>query len=464
MMKLNRYKVSFFLLMFATVMASANVSLPAIFGDHMVLQQNSEVKLWGWGKPLEKIIVTTSWTTDTLKTTVDNQANWSVLLNTPKAGGPFEIRVKGYNTLSLSDVMIGEVWLLSGQSNMEWTTRGGIIGGEEAAKAAHHPNLRLFTVTPRTALHSNHDVSGKWDVCTPETMLDFSSVGYFFGKTIMDTLDVPVGLVCSSWGGTPIEVWTPEETIEEQPRLAESARSLKAVPWGPVEPGRAYNAMIAPFIPFKIAGALWYQGEANTANPSTYTDMLQAMIKSWRQGFEKEFPFYYAQIAPWKGYGGTSGVEMREAQRRALSLEKTGMIVTSDIGDTIDIHPRNKMDVGLRFANLALNQTYGITNLPVSGPLYKSYEVKGKKVVIHFDYGEGLYINGNALNCFEVRGVNGSWYTAKAKLKNNTIEVYSKEVKDPKAVRFAWSNTATPGLFNHWNLPASCFNSDGKLD
>ena len=439
----------------------ANVSVPAVFADHMVLQQQSNIKLWGWGKPLEKVKVSVGWNADTLNTVVDNQGHWMVEIQTPEAGGPYEIKMQGYNVLILKDIMIGEVWLLSGQSNMEWTTRGGITTKEEAIKEADLPNVRLFTVTPRTAHTPTHDLSGDWKVCTPETMLDFSSVGYYFGKNLHENLDVPIGLVCSSWGGTPAEVWMSEDVIKSDPDLLKSAQSLKSVPWGPVEAGRAYNAMIAPMIPFNFAGVLWYQGEANTANPSTYTEMLQTLIKSWRNDFDKDLPFYFAQIAPWKNYGGTTGVEIREAQRRALSLENTGMIVTSDIGDTLDIHPKNKKDVGLRFANLALSQTYGKTDLPVYGPLFSSYEVKGSKVTVLFDHAEGLTVNGDALSLFEIKDEEGNWHTAKAKVRKDTI-VLSSKVKSPQAVRFAWSNAATPGLFNSDGLPASCFNSDIK--
>nr|WP_321452680.1 sialate O-acetylesterase [uncultured Carboxylicivirga sp.] len=444
--------------LFSTTML-ANVSVPAVFANHMVLQQQSNVKLWGWGKPQEKVTVTVGWNTDTLKAEVDNQGHWLVELQTPKAGGPYEIKMQGYNTVILHDIMIGEVWLLSGQSNMEWTTRGGIIGKEEAVKQADLPNVRLFTVTPRTALNPTHDVSGEWNVCTPETMLDFSSVGYFFGKKLQENLDVPIGLICSSWGGTPIEVWMSEDVINSDPQLLKSAQSLDPVPWGPVEPGRAYNAMIAPMIPFNFAGVLWYQGEANTANPSTYTEMLQTLIKSWRKDFDKDLPFYFAQIAPWKDYGGTTGVEIRNAQRRALSLDNTGMVVTSDIGDTLDIHPKNKKDVGLRFANMALNKTYGKTDLPIYGPLFSSYEVKGGKVTVLFDYADGLKVKGNALSQFEIKDEEGNWHSAKAKVRKNAI-VLSSKVKLPQAVRFAWSNAATPGLFNQDGLPASCFNTD----
>ena len=434
------------------------VSLPAIFGSHMVLQQNSNVQLRGWGKPLEKITITTSWSSDTLRTEADNQANWSLMLNTPEAGGPYTIKVEGYNTLVLEDVLIGEVWLLSGQSNMEWTPRGGLKGGEEEVKNANNQQLRLFVVTHRTASSPNYDVDGHWMVCSPETVMDFSAVGFFFGNRLQQQLECPIGLICSAWGGTPVEVWMPQDEIQQNDRLREGAAKLKPVPWGPIEPGRTYNAMIAPLMPLPLAGTLWYQGEANTENPATYEAMLKTMIHSWRAGFGSEFPFYFAQIAPWNGYGGDSGVEIRDAQRRVMAEPGTGMVVVSDVGDTIDIHPRNKVAVGERFANLALNRTYGRTDLTYSGPLFSGFHVEKNKVTVNFDFAQGLKATG-PLNQFEVAGADGKWYPAKASIKNETVVLSSSKVKQPVQVRYAWKNSTVPELFNGAGLPASSFTS-----
>ena len=439
----------------------ANVSLPAIWGDHMVLQQNAEVKLKAWGKPMEKIQFTTSWSSDTLKTTVDNSASWSVIFKTPKAGGPYSIKIQGYNTIEIHDILIGEVWLLSGQSNMEWTTKAGIIGGDGAIKEATNKEIRFFEVTDRTTDYPAYDVSGQWEVCTQETMPNFSAIGYFFGKKLQEQLNWPVGLISSNWGGTPIETWIPRDSILNDSHLLASSKLLKEYPWAPIKPGVCFNAMIAPLMPYPIAGVLWYQGEANTDNPETYTDMLETLIKSWRAGFQHDFPFYFAQIAPLAGYLPLAGVKVRDAQRRALRVPKTGMIELSDIGDTTNIHPKNKIPAGYRFADLVLNTTYRMKEFPVSGPLFSGFKVDGKKAIVSFDYSDGLHIKGKKLTLFELENEDGKWYHAKAIIKNSHVIVFSSKVKNPVNVRYAWSNPATPNLFNSWNLPASCFTSVG---
>lgn len=448
--------LSLILLMF-TMLGKSNVSLPSIWGDHMVLQQETDVILWGWGNPLEEIVVTTSWNSDTLKTTADRHANWSVNLNTPCAGGPHHISIQGYNQIMIEDILIGEVWLLSGQSNMEWTTSSGIINGEEELVKATNNQIRFFTVSKRYSIYPSDDVEGEWVVCTPETMPYFSAIGYFFGKKIQENLNQPVGLVCSSWGGTPIECWISEERINSDKSLLEAASKITEVPWGPTEPSSLFNAMIYPVLQYALAGVLWYQGEANIENADNYVYALSRLICNWRGGFQNDFPFYYAQIAPYKEYEGESGVKIRDAQRRALSMPSTGMVVTSDIGDTLDIHPRNKIDVGYRFADLALNKTYGMKDFAVSGPLFSSFQIEKNKVIVHFDYHQGLYCRGKNLSDFELAGENGVWYPAKAKIKNEQVILVSSKVKEPKNVRFAWRNAATPNLFNGDGLPTSCF-------
>jgi sialate O-acetylesterase len=441
----------------------ANVSVPAIFGDHMVIQQKSEITLWGWAKPMEKVFITTSWSSDTIKTEGNNQANWSATIKTPGAGGPHFIKIQGYNALQINDILVGEVWLVSGQSNMEWSARMGINNAEEAVKNATQKEIRFFSVTHRTASNPNYDVDGHWVVCSPETMIDFSAIGYFYAKNLNEKLKVPVGIINASWGGTPIEVWIPEKNILNNQKLFEASKAINEMSWSPREPGRVFNAMLAPIMPFKIAGVLWYQGETNTANAETYTEMLQTLIESWRKGFQTDFPFYYAQIAPWNNYGSYAGAKLREAQRRALFIPKTGMVVVSDIGDTIDIHPRNKTDVGKRFANLALNQCYGFTEYPVSGPLFSGFRVDGQKVTVDFKYADGLHFKGKFLADFEVSGSDGIWYPAKAIIKDNTVIVSSSKVKIPVNVRLAWSSTASSNLFNSSGLPSSCFTSLTKF-
>jgi sialate O-acetylesterase len=252
----------------------------------------------------------------------------------------------------------------------------------------------------------------------------------------------------------------PAEVFRNDDYLNKAAAMQKPVPWGPVEPARIYNSMISPLIPFRIAGVLWYQGEANTINAYAYKEMLTGLIQSWRSKWDYDFPFYFAQIAPYRYGKPFEGVEVRDAQRRVLGVPGTGMVVLSDIGDTTDIHPRNKLDAANRFANLALNRYYGAVKLEDSGPLYKSMLVEKDKVLLSFDHSEGLHADGDKVTCFEVAGADGVYYPAVAKIKDQKVIVQSKEVEVPVTVRFAWSNTSTPNLFNGAGLPASCFKTE----
>jgi sialate O-acetylesterase len=435
----------------------ANVSLPEIFSDNMVLQQKSEVPLWGWAKTGETVTIKADWLDNEIIVKVGSQGTWRTTLKTPVAGGPFNIRLKGYNEILLKNVLIGEVWLCSGQSNMEWSAQSGINNAEEEIKNANFPEIRLFSVYQSTSLYPQDHLTGEWSACTPETMRSFSAIGYLFAKTLHKELGVPVGIINTSWGGTPAEAWMPEEIISKDVFLREAATKQKPVPWGPVEPGRIYNSMISPLVPFHIAGVLWYQGEQNTVNAYAYKEILTGLINSWRSRWGYDFPFYLAQIAPYRYQNKYEGVEVRDAQRKVLAVSNTGMIVLSDIGDTTNIHPKNKQDVALRFANLALNRYYKTKQIEDSGPLYKDMVIDKNKAVISFQYSAGLHAAGGKLLCFEIAGDDKVFYPADAKIKGEQVLVSSKKVKSPVAVRFAWSNTATPNLFNRANLPASCF-------
>lgn len=435
----------------------ANISLPEIFSDNMVLQQKSDVIIWGWAKPGETIVIKADWMDKDITLKAGVQGTWKTTINTPSAGGPYNIHLKGQNELILKNVLIGEVWLCSGQSNMEMSAMWGIDNGDEEIKNADYPGIRLFTVNTSTSLYPQEHLSGKWSVCTPEEMKTFSAIGYFFARKLNKDLGVPVGIINSSWGGTPAESWMPEDATQKDNFLREAAAKQKVVPWGPVEPARIFNAMINPLIPFHIAGVLWYQGEANTINAYAYKEMLSALIMSWRGKWDYEFPFYYAQIAPYKYGNPFEGAVVRDAQRRALDVPNTGMVVLSDIGDTTNIHPKNKQDVALRLANLALNRYYKTVKLDDSGPLFKEMTIDKNKAIITFDHSEGLHSKDKNLTYFEIAGDDKIFYTAEAKIKDGKVIVQSKKVKVPVAVRFAWSNTATPNLFNGANLPASCF-------
>ncbi len=440
--------------------ATGNVSLPGIFSDNMVLQQKSDVIIWGWANTFEKVVIKADWAEGDNSAVADNQGKWKLVLKTPPAGGPFNIHIKGYNEITIKNVLIGEVWLCSGQSNMEWSARTGINNGPEEILKASYPRIRFYYVYHSTSLYPQDQLTGEWVECTPETMQTFSIIGYFFGQKLFNELNVPIGLINSSWGGTAAEAWMPEDVIRNDDYLKEAASLQKAVPWGPVEPGRIYNSMIHPIVPFRIAGVLWYQGEANTVNAYAYSDILASLIYSWRDLWGYEFPFYYAQIAPYKYGKPFEGVLVRDAQRRVLDLPNTGMIVLSDIGDTTNIHPKNKKDAALRFASLALNRCYKKQGLQDSGPLYREMSIENGEAIITFDFSEGLHKVGNSLTCFEIAGSHMNFYPANAQIKGQKVVVQSDKVKFPMAVRFAWSNTATPNLFNGANLPASCFTTE----
>ncbi len=438
----------------------SNVSLPAIFSDGMVLQRNADVKIWGWAKPGEVVTIKPSWESDSLSTKVKKNGYWKLQLQTPDLREPQELVIKGYNTIRLENVLLGEVWLVSGQSNMEWSAAAGIEGGEAAIAAAKNPNIRFFTVANRTSEFPQQDLDGQWTESTPETMKYFSAVAYFFGKRLQEELDVPVGLINSTWGGTPAEAWTPSEVIENDPVLKKANDRLPNEQYGPQKAGLIYNSMIAPLVPYELAGVIWYQGESNTANADTYKELFSAMINSWREKWGKQLPFLFAQIAPFDYGDNFSGVKIRDAQRRTLELPKTGMVMTSDIGNIHNIHPKNKIDVGRRFANLALAEVYG-KNIPAQAPLLASAQKSANKVIIKLDNSEGLHLNKkDRKSQFELDREDGKFYPAKMKLQKGQIQLSSKKVRDPKAVRFSWGNTSTSNIFNAAGLPLSSFSEE----
>lgn len=460
--RFRRSLLIIFLIVIAENLSFSNVVLPAVFNNGMVLQQNTEVAIWGWAKPGETVSISGTWTGQVYVVTVPNTAFWKTTISTPK--GSFDkhsMVVKGYNQQTINNILFGEVWLCSGQSNMEWTARNKINNAEQEVKEANYPQIRFFAVAHKTAPSPQLDLTGSWKVCSPETMIDFSSTAYFFGRELFKNLKVPIGLINSSWGGTPAEVWCSESTISNSAILKKAAETLIEVPWGPTKPGVVFNAMISPLVPFKFAGAIWYQGEGNTGFPFTYDLLLKAMIQNWRQVWQYDFPFYFVQIAPFEYNVPLQGAILRDAQRKALDLSKTGMVVVSDIGNTKDIHPLNKQDVGKRLGNLALNQTYGLTELPISGPLFKSFTIEKTKIRLSFDFVyEQLVCKDKELTLFEIAGEDKKFFPAQAKIDKNTILVSSKMVTKPIAVRFAFSNTAEPNLFNSKGLPASCFRTD----
>ena len=285
----------------------AKIILPSVFADNMVLQQNSDVAIWGWSDPGETVKIVTSWNSkDTVKVKADNAAAWKTTIRTIGAGGPHSIQIIGNNGVTLNNVMLGEVWVCSGQSNMEMSVNWKLINGEEEAAKANNPNIRIFHVQKIGAEYPQQTCNATWTLCTPETMRATSAVGYFFARELQQKLNVPVGIIVSAWGGTPAEVWIEKSRIENNPELNKNKHSDDSH-WWPGSPGKLYNSMIAPFVPYGIAGAIWYQGESNCENYPVYSQLMKTLIENWRADFKKDFPFYLVQIAPFDyGEKGTS--------------------------------------------------------------------------------------------------------------------------------------------------------------
>ena len=441
---------------------TADVRLPNIIGDHMVLQQESTVTIWGWANPAEKVQVTPSWNATVSETVAGNGGKWSVGITTPIAGGPYTMKVAGANTIDLKDILIGQVWVCSGQSNMEWSGNHGLQQCKDEAPNANDPNIRFFYIPKTTALFPQDRGEGAWKVCSPEEMMQFSAVGYFFGKQLRQKLGSPVGLINSNWGGTPAEVWTPGELVENDPELQVAASQIQPFAWWPNGAGLCYNAMIHPITSYKIAGAIWYQGESNVSTAYAYEKLFTTMIGGWRSAWNSEFPFYFVQIAPYEYGNPNTCALLREAQTRSAFYPDTGMVVVSDLVDDIkNIHPNNKRDVGLRLANYALSKTYGHKNIPHRSPQYRRMETEGQKIRVFFDHAEsGLMARGGDPDEFYIAGSNGEFLPAKAEIDGSTVLVSSESVANPVAVRFGFSNTAMPNLFSKEGLPVNLFRTD----
>jgi len=458
---MKQYLFSLILSLFALSLQAA-IRLPGVLGSNMVLQQQSTTKLWGWAGPSEKIKITTSWDGKTIETSADGNAGWQVNIQTPKAGGPYTITFQGQNKIVLENILIGEVWVCSGQSNMEWNYNSGIKSIKDEFAELSKLNIRFFNIPKTTSKTPQDNVEGSWAACDSNTIKAFSAVGYYFGKNLNRDLNVPIGLINSNWGGTPAEVWTPADLVENNTTLKEAATKNNPTVWWPVAPGYAYNAMIAPLVNYSIAGTIWYQGESNREAPLSYTELMNTMIGAWRKAWNKDFPFYYVQIAPYKYDKYNTGALVREAQTKTLSTKNTGMVVISDlVSDTLNIHPTNKKDVGLRLANLALVETYGIKKEAYMSPLFKSFTISGDNAVIDFDHAEaGLMVKGKLSKEIFIAGADKVFYPATVKIKENKIFVSSKQVKVPAAVRYQFSNAGIGNLFSKTGLPVAPFRTD----
>lgn len=484
------------------LMANAQIKLPALVGDNMVLQQNSKVNLWGWASPNEKISIQLSWQNTPIETIAKPDGTWKTTVNTPSGSEkPQTITLEGNTKISLKNILIGEVWLCSGQSNMffpvgkeEGTWKTGVLNYEEEIKNATFSNIRIFTVLTKASQKPLEDVTGSWNECSPNTIKTFSSVAYFFGRDLYQKLNIPIGLISTSWGGTRAEAWTSQNVLEENPdflslletdakneklyqekletyyanlkkeRLANHNDLTKSEVKKPKKEENKtsyvlYNAMLHPLINYTIKGAIWYQGESNAEQAYLYRSLFPAMVKNWRSDWNQgDFPFYYVQIAPHK----SQNPDIREAQLLSLkTIPNSGMVVTTDIGNPTNIHPIDKQSVGHRLALIARAKTYNENKLVYSGPIYNQMKIKKDRIQLFFDYAEsGLVKTGEALKEFEIAGEDKQFYPAEAKIEGKTIVVSSPKVKKPVAVRFAWKAIPEPNLFNKENLPTSPFRTD----
>jgi sialate O-acetylesterase len=454
-------------LLFASIVLKADIRLPNVINSNMVLQQQATVKLWGWSGPNEKIYITTSWNNKRDSVIATRDANWVLSVQTPVAGGPYTITLQGANTIILNNVLIGEVWICSGQSNMEMDYGWGLPDVKAALPACENNNIRFFSIPKTTAKTQQDNCAGEWLACDSNSLKAFSAVAYFFGKKLNADLNVPIGLINASWGGTPAEVWTPAIDVDGNPELKASASLQQPRDWWPYQAGAAFNAMIVPVKNYSIAGAIWYQGESNTAAPLTYSKLFTTMIASWRKAWEKEFPFYYVQIAPYAYDRKNVSAIIREEQTAAMTYPNVGMAVITDLVDNVrDIHPKNKHEVGYRLANWALAETYHKTGFVYKSPIYKSMEVKKDKAIITFNNApNGLMAKDKFITEIFIAGADKVFFGASAKIENNQLIVSSPEVLHPAAVRFAFSNTAIANLFSKEGLPVNPFRTDNwELD
>ncbi len=488
--------------------AFGQLRLPSLISDHMVLQRDMPVRLWGTAAPNER--VTVRFRGQEIATTADEKGRWQVTLPPAPAGGPFDLVVRGGDSeIVVRDVLVGEVWVASGQSNMEWPVAMAMNAEQEIAQA-NDAQIRFFQVPHRVAETPQEEGQGAWRVCSPETVKNFSAVAYFFARELRQHLKVPVGVIQATWGGTPAEAWTSLPTLQSDPafrplldrwakilaeypvarqryeaelqKWREAAEQAKAQgkpvppqprpPLGPEHPHRPanlFNGMIAPLTKFTIRGVIWYQGESNVGRAAEYRRLFPAMITDWRKAWGLgDFPFLFVQLANFLARkpepSESAWAELREAQMFALKLPNTGMATAIDIGDANDIHPRNKQEVGRRLALVARAIAYG-EPIVYSGPIYERMQVEGNKVRLFFRHvGSGLVCKGEKLTGFAITGVDGKFVWAEAAIEGDTVVVWSPQVPQPVAVRYAWADNPEVSLYNREGLPALPFRTDAPKE
>ncbi len=467
---------------------SSQLKLPALFSHNMVLQQGATVPIWGWANNGEKITVT--FRNQKVSTKAKN-GKWKVSLRNLKAGGPDVLTVLAQNKIQLTNVLVGEVWICSGQSNMEWPLSRSFESKNDIANSAN-PMIHLFHVPKLKADAPVDDIKASWTECNPQTVPGISAVGYYFARDLQKARNVPVGLIESDWGGSPAEVWMSKEALQKNPRYqseildpypaseknyqnalavfekekSKPGNEKKGAPWKPWKPTELYNGMIAPLVPYAIKGAIWYQGESNAGRAEQYRTLFPDMIRNWRNDWKSDFTFLSVQLAPFMAIqpqpAESAWAELREAQSLATKvLPKVGMAVITDVGEERDIHPTKKKPVGERLALAARGIAYG-EKIVYSGPVYRGLKIQGDKAIVSFDHvGSGLKAEGNALKGFSICGPDKKFVWAVAEIQSdNTVAVSSPNVPNPIAVRYGWADFPVVNLWNKEGLPASPFRTD----
>jgi sialate O-acetylesterase len=460
---MKRILLMFLVLSIYCINVSGKISLPSVFSNNMVLQQNTEVSIWGWSDPGETIKIIVGWNNkDTLKVKANNTSLWKTSIKTFYAGGPYSIQIQGSDKIQITNVMLGEVWVCSGQSNMRWSVNDKILNGEVEAAKSNNPDIRIFHIPRIGAIYPQNNCEADWTVCNPETMRSTSAVGYFFAQELQQKLNVPVGIIVAAWGGTPAEVWIEKSRVENNPEL-NKVKYEEYRDFCPHEPGVAYNSMITPIVPYGIAGVIWYQGESNCKNYPVYSLLMKTLIENWRSDFKKDFPFYMVQIAPYDYGENVKSQYLREQQEFVTkTVKNSGMVVISDLVDDIkSIHPQNKLDVGKRLANFALAETYLQNVNAYRSPMYQSMQLeKGRVRLTISNVITCLKYLGESPSRFLIAGVDRNFVPAIAQIDGSQIIVSSKLVKRPVAVRFCFDNTSKPDVFSAEGLPLAPFRTD----
>lgn len=456
------------LLLISLSASAQKLRMASIISDNMVLQRNATTKIWGFNPAYSQVKIVASWNLkDTVKVQTNSLGKWCAELKTTDASTGHKIEIFGNGQLQINNVALGEVWLCSGQSNMEWSyNHGNVSRANEEITAATNRNIRMITVPRIGSDYPQDDIAATWEVCSSDVMRRTSAVGYFFAKRLQEELKVPVGIIVSAWGGTAAEVWTPKEELTgDYKYIADTfaQREPNNKTWA-ASIGTLYNGMIYPIKNYTIAGAIWYQGESNTEAADTYEVLQSKMIKAWRREFANDFPFYMVQIAPFNYTDKRNAPIVREAQHNvAKNVARTEMVVIYDIidGITNNIHPANKYDVGYRLANCALGENYKVPGVVYRSPSFKEMSVKDGKIYVSFNELDGtLKIDGTKLNDIFIAGEDNKLVAADAKIEGDRLVVWNKSVKNPTIVRYAFTRSGVGNLMSSNGLPIAPFRSD----